>query len=194
MLAATRVEQLLEKERKGLWKTHIQQGITTKNSTYTTVSADHMGSGFSISSKAKTESDAEAIKEKYHMSDIREEQEQLKQSVSLARYDIQRGLCHLVSENKTCDNLVSALEEKGRIDDQTLSRATQKGSNSQESQQQRGDTALSQHTVIINDKTEHCSSRTNVEAIVYMLKKREPNPARSTTLIAGCMIKHAILT
>ena len=109
MLAATCVEQLLEKERKGLWKTHIQQGITTESSTYTTVSADHMGSGFSISSEAKTESDGEAIKEKDHMSDIREEQEQLRQSVSLARYDIQRGLCHLVSENKTCDNLVFAL-------------------------------------------------------------------------------------
>ena len=209
VLAATRAEKLMEKERKELWKTHREQGITTENSTYTTVSksenatfrscnpgantpsikasADHMGRDFSISSKAKTESDAEAIKEKDHMSDIREEQEQLRQSVLLARYDIQRGVCHLVSDSKTCDNLVSALEEKGGIDDRTLSRATQKGSNSQDSQQQSGDTALSQHAVIINDKTEHCSSWTNVEAMVYMLKKREPNPARSTTVIAGCI-------
>ena len=133
-----------------------------------------------------TESDAEAIKEKDHMSDIREEQQQLRHSVSFARYDIQRGLCDLVSENKTCDNLVSALEEQGGIDDQTP-RATQKESNSQELQQQRGDTALSQHAVIINDKTDHYSSQTNVEAIVYMLNKREPNPARSITLIAGCI-------
>ena len=86
VLAATHAEQLLEKERKELWKNHIQQGITTGSSTYATVSVDHMGSGFSISSKAKT--DAEAIQDKDHMSDIREEQEQLRQSVSLARYQI----------------------------------------------------------------------------------------------------------
>ena len=33
VFAATRAVQLLEKERKGLWKTHRQQGIITKSST-----------------------------------------------------------------------------------------------------------------------------------------------------------------
>ena len=38
VLAATRVEQLMEKERKKLWKLHREQGITIESSTYTTVS------------------------------------------------------------------------------------------------------------------------------------------------------------
>ena len=111
-----------------------------------------MGDGSSISSKAKTESVTEAIKEKDHTSVERKEEEQLRKSVLLARYARQRGICHLISDGKTCDNLVSALEKKDGIDDQTLSRATQKGSNSQGLQHQTGDTPLSKHEVIINDK------------------------------------------
>ena len=46
---------------------------------------------------------------------------------------------------------------------------------------------MSLHAVIINDKTEHCSSRTNNEVLVYKLNRREPNPAISTTVIGGCI-------
>ena len=59
----------------------------------------------------------------------------------------------------------------------------QKGSYSHDSQEQRGDNPLTKQAV----KREHCSTWTNVEAIVYMLNKRERNPAISTTVIAGCI-------
>ena len=46
---------------------------------------------------------------------------------------------------------------------------------------------MTKQAVILNHKREHCSTWTNVEAIVYMLKKREPNSAISTTVVAGCI-------
>ena len=139
MLAATRVDQLLEKERKGLWKTHRQQGIRLRR-------------GPGIPSMTKTESDAEAIEEKKNISvKGEEEEEQYRQSVLLSRYTIQRGVCHLVSNRKTCEDLVSSLQENAGINDRTLSRATQKGSYSQDSQEQRGDNPLTKQAVILND-------------------------------------------
>ena len=107
--------------------THTQQGINTESSTYTTVSADHMGRGPGIPSQAKTKSDAEAIKENKNISFKREEEEeQHRQSVLFARYVVQSGVCQLISDGKTCEDLVSTLQENAGIDDRTLSRATQK--------------------------------------------------------------------
>ena len=100
--------------------THTQQGINAESSTYTTVSDDHMGRG---PSQAKTKSDAEAIKENKNISFKREEEEeQHRQSVLFARYVVQSGVCQLISDGKTCEDLVSTLQENAGIDDRTLSR------------------------------------------------------------------------